>query len=68
MLLVTPKRKTMKPENTLSRFFGLQRFRKRIETMNSQLESMGVQRLRARTNEGFFIKVKSSLFTTTYMS
>ena len=52
----------MKDEITLTEFFGLQRYRKGIETMNSQLESMGVQRLRVRTNEGFFIKVKASLF------
>jgi len=36
--------------------------RKRIETVNSQLETMGLQRLRARTNEGFFLKVQASLF------
>lgn len=62
VVLVTPKRKNMKEQNTLSEFFGLQRYRKRIETVNSQLESMGLQRLRARTNEGFFIKVKAALF------
>lgn len=62
VLLVTPKRKNMKDEITLTEFFGLQRYRQGIETLNSQLESMGVQRLRARTNEGFFIKVKASLF------
>ena len=62
VVLVTPKRKNMKEENTLSELFGLQRYRKRIETVNSQLESMGVQRLRARTNKGFFIKVSAALF------
>lgn len=61
VVLVTPKRKNMKEQNTLAEFFGLQRYRMGIETMNSQLESMGVQRLRARTNEGFFIKVHASL-------
>ncbi len=52
----------MKEQNTLSETFGLQRYRLGIETMNSQLESMGLQRLRARTNQGFFIKVHASLF------
>lgn len=61
VVLVTPKRKNMKEQNTLVEVFGLQRYRKGIETVNSQLESMGVQRLRARTNEGFFIKVRASL-------
>ena len=62
VVLVTPKRKNMKEQNTLSEIFGLQRYRLGIETMNSQLEGMGVQRLRARTNQGFFIKVHASLF------
>lgn len=35
--------------------------RKRIETVNSQLENMGIQRLHARTNEGFMLKVHASL-------
>ena len=36
-------------------------YRKRIETVNSQLENMGIQRLHVRTNEGFFLKVHASL-------
>ena len=32
-----------------------------IEMVNSQLEKMGVQRLRARTNVGFELKVYASL-------
>ncbi len=32
-----------------------------IETVNSQLEKMGLQRLHARTNEGFALKVLASL-------
>ena len=62
IVLVTPKRKNMKEQNTLTELFGLQRYRKGVETVNAQLESMGIQRLRARTNEGFFIKVHASLF------
>jgi hypothetical protein len=36
-------------------------YRKRIETVNSQLENMGVQHLHARTNEGFLLKFQASL-------
>lgn len=35
--------------------------RQMIETVHSQLESMGVQRLRARTRSGFWLKVMCSL-------
>jgi len=35
--------------------------RRRIETVNSQLENMGIQRLHARTNAGFLLKVHASL-------
>jgi hypothetical protein len=59
--LVPARRKNMKEQNTLSEFFALKRYRHGIETVNSQLESMGAQRLKARTNQGFFIKVHASL-------
>jgi hypothetical protein len=59
--LVPARRKDMKEQNTLSEFFALQRYRKRIETVNSQLEAMGIQHLKARSNEGFLIKVHASL-------
>lgn len=36
--------------------------RPRIETLNSQLEKMGLQRLHARTNQGLALKVLASLF------
>ena len=39
----------------------LETHRKGIETINSQLESMGLQRLKARTNQGFDMKVQASL-------
>jgi hypothetical protein len=42
--------------------FDLKRYRKSIETVNSQLEKMGTQRLHARTNTGFELKVHASLF------
>lgn len=35
--------------------------RRRIETVNSQLEKMGIQRLHASTNDGFALKVLASL-------
>ena len=35
--------------------------RSMIETVNSQLEKMGLQRLHARTNEGFVVKMLASL-------
>jgi hypothetical protein len=41
---------------------NLKRYRKTIEMVNSQMEKMGLQRLHARTNEGFEIKVHASLF------
>lgn len=59
--LAPARRKNMTEQNTLSEFFALQRYRKGIETLNSQLESMGIQHLKARTNQGFFIKVNASL-------
>ncbi len=59
--LVPTRRKAMKAQNTLSEFFALKRYRKGIETVGSQLESMGIQQLRARTHQGFFIKVHASL-------
>ena len=37
--------------------YDLRRYRKGIETVNNQLESIGINRLRARINDGFFVKV-----------
>ena len=39
----------------------LRRYRSVIETVNSQLEKMGIQRLHARTLTGFLLKVYASL-------
>ena len=41
--------------------YDLRLYRKRIETVSSQLESLSLQHLRARANEGFDIKVHASL-------
>lgn len=54
------RKKNMQPHQWLDDLH-LQEYRHGIETVNSQLESMGVQRLRARTNVGFELKVHSSL-------
>lgn len=40
---------------------ALREQRHTIETVNSQLEKMGIQRLHARTNQGFSLKVYASL-------
>lgn len=59
--LLAARRKNMKP-NEWNDEMNLKRYRKTIETVNSQMEKMGVQRLHARTNAGFEIKVHASLF------
>ena len=51
------RRKNTKRENTLGEEFRLGQYRKRVECVGSQLEAMGAQAIRARTNEGFFLKV-----------
>ena len=58
--LITVRRKNMKP-NTWGDDMDLRRYRKTIETRNSQLEKMGIEQLHARTNAGFEIKVHASL-------
>ncbi len=44
---------------------ALREYRKRIEVLYSQLEAMGVQRLRARTNPGLARKLHASLLAAT---
>lgn len=39
----------------------IKRHRKTIEAVNTQLESFGIQRLGARTNRGFDLKVQASV-------
>jgi hypothetical protein len=63
--LVTPRRKNMAP-NSWADDFDLALYRKRIETVYSQLECMGLQRLRARTNLGFDLKTWASLLALTF--
>lgn len=58
--LIPIRKKNMQPHHWLDDLH-LQEYRHGIETVNSQLESMGLERLRARTNAGFVLKVHSSL-------
>lgn len=62
--LVTPQRSNMSP-NSWADDYDLSLYRKRIETVNSQLEAMGIQRLHARTNRGFDLKTWASLLALT---
>ena len=58
---LVPVRKDNMAPNTWAERCGLRTFRKTIETVNSQCEAMGLQRLRARTNAGFELKVQASV-------
>jgi hypothetical protein len=58
--LVPIRRANMQPHDWADEY-DLRLYRKSIETVNSQLVSMGLQQLRARTNQGFEIKVHASL-------
>jgi Transposase DDE domain len=60
-LRLIPIRKATMTPHLLVDENDLRRYRKLIETLNSQLESMGVEHLRAPTNPGFEIKIHSSL-------
>jgi hypothetical protein len=60
-LRLIPIRKSNMTSHDWADDFDLRLYRKGIETVNSQLESMGLQRFRVRTNEGFEIKVFASL-------
>jgi hypothetical protein len=63
--LVTPRRKNMAP-NPWADDFDLALYRKRIETVYSQLAAMGIQRLHARTNLGFDLKAWASLLALAF--
>lgn len=63
--LVTPQRSNMAP-NSWADDYDLALYRKRIETVNSQLEAMGVQCLHARTNLGFDLKAWASLLALAF--
>jgi len=59
--LIPVRKKNMKQQHDWADEYDLRLYRKGVETVNSQLESMGIDRLRARTNAGFDIKVHASL-------
>lgn len=59
--LIPIRRTNMHQQHDWADEYDLRLYRKGVETVNSQLESMGINRLRARTNNGFFIKVQASL-------
>jgi len=63
--LVSMRRKNMTP-NTWADDYDLRRYRKRIETVYSQLEAMGIQRLHVRTNLGFDLKAWASLLALAF--
>jgi hypothetical protein len=56
-----PIRKANMDPNSIDERVALRTHRKVIENVNSQLERMGVERLYARTNAGFDLKVQASL-------
>ena len=59
--IVPARRKNMALQNSLADDNALRQYRHSIETLNSQLESMGVQHLHARTNPGLELKLLASL-------
>jgi hypothetical protein len=62
--LVPIRRANMRP-NDWDDKLALRAHRKRIESLFSQLEAMGVQRLRARTNPGVELKLHAALLAAT---
>ena len=59
--LVPVRRATMRPHAWLMDAIELRAYRHTIETVNRQLEKMGIERLDARTNAGFDLKVHATL-------
>ncbi len=65
---LVPIRKANMVPNPIDERVGLRAHRKKIEGVNSQLEAWGVQRLHARTNAGFMLKVWASLLALLCMN
>ena len=59
--LVPVRRANMRPHAWCMDDIALRTYRHTIETVNSQLEKMGIERLDARTNAGFERKVHATL-------
>ena len=62
---LVPIRKANMRTNDWADKLALRDYRKRIEALYSQLETMGVQRLRARTNPGLELKLHATLLAAT---
>jgi hypothetical protein len=63
--LIPVRRKNMAPHAWFVDELELRDYRHTIETVNSQCEKMGLERLYARTNIGFELKVHASLIALT---
>jgi hypothetical protein len=61
-----PIRKSNRQPNTYEERLTLRQHRENIEAVNSQLNRMGIQRLYARTNGGFELKVRASLLALSF--
>jgi hypothetical protein len=59
--VIPVRRKNMQPHAWFVDELELREYRHTIETVNSQAEAMGIERLHARTNAGFELKVHASL-------
>ena len=59
--LIPIRKANMQPHAWFLDELELREYRHTIETVNSQLEKMGVERLHARTNNGLDLKVHASL-------
>jgi len=59
--LIARRKANMAPHAWFMDELELREYRHTIETVNSQLEKMGIERLYARTNAGFDLKVHASL-------
>ena len=63
--LIPMRKANMAPHAWFLDDLELREYRHTIETVNSQLEKMGVERLHARTNPGLELKVHASLIALT---
>ena len=59
--LIPVRRSNMQPHEWFLDDIELREYRHTIETVNSQCEKMGLERLYARTNPGFELKVLASI-------
>jgi hypothetical protein len=62
--LVPIRKANMRPNRWADKL-ALREYRQRIETLDSQLEAMGLERLRARTNPGLELKVHAAVLAAT---